>query len=217
MSVDRPEHSSATAAAEERRRIARELHDTLGYTLTISMVQLENATELINEEPRQALAIIEAVRGYLSSGLDELRLTLTTLRNDDVGAADLLSALRRLIREFAAATGIVVQTAPFEALPPLSDGQATTLYRAVQEALLNSRKHGQAKKIGIGLDSDEYAIALTVEDDGQWSARSAGGGYGLTGVRERAEALGGTFSVTRPPGGGVTVTLRLPLKGEVSD
>lgn len=217
MQVDRPDPFSAAAAAAERRRLARELHDTLGYTLTISMVQLENATELINEEPRQALALIETVREYLSSGLDALHLTLTTLRNDDVRAADLLSTLQQLIRTFAAATGIVVEAAPFEALPFLSDGQATTLYRAVQEALLNTHKHSQAKNIRIVLDSDEQAVALTVEDDGQWCARSAGEGYGLTGMRERAEALGGTFSVMRPPGGGVTVTLRLPLKGEVYD
>lgn len=215
MSVDRPEPSSAEAAAEERRRIARALHDTLGYRLTISMVQLENATELINEDPRQARALIESVRGNLGSGLDELRLTLTALRDHEVGGDRLRSSLQRLISEYTAATGILVESLPFEGLPLLSAAQATAVYRAVQEALINSHKHGQAKKIRISLASDDDAVVLTVADDGQWSAPVAGGGYGLAGVRERAGALGGTFSVFRAPGGGVTATLRLPLKGEV--
>jgi len=219
MSIERlpelTEPSSMPAAAAERRRIARELHDTLGYRLTISMVQLENAVELIGEEPRQARALVEAVRGYLGSGLEELRETLTTLREHEVVADGLQPSLERLIGEFATATGIAVRSRPLGGLPRLSDAQATAVYRTVQEALINSHKHGQAREIRIGLCSDDEAVVLTVADDGRRFAPVARVGYGLTGLEERAEALGGRLTVARPRGGGVLVTLRLPLEGEI--
>lgn len=209
------EAKALQAAAEERKRIARELHDSLGYALTISMVQLENAAELISREPQKARELIETVRGQLSSGVDDLRLILTTLRNREVGADNLLSSLQRLISEFAAATGILVDTRLLKALPPLSNAHATTVYRATQEALINSFKHGQAKNVSVRLDVGDSSLTLHVKDDGQRMAATAGGGFGLLGVKERADALGGTFLVIRPPEGGVAVTLILPLKGEV--
>lgn len=209
------ELSASRAAAEERRRLARELHDSLGYALTISIVQLENATKLIGEEPQQAQALIEAVRGHLSSGLDDLRVTLTTLRNHEVCADNLLSSMQRLISEYAAATGIVVHTRLLKSLPALSDAQATTLYRTVQEALLNSHKHGQARNVQVSLDTDDSGLILSVKDDGTRLAPSFGGGFGLIGMKERADQLGGRFLVTRPPEGGVMVTLNLPHNGEV--
>ena len=209
------EAKALQAAAEERRRIARELHDSLGYTLSISMVQLENAAELMSKEPQQARELIETVRGQLSSGLDDLRLILTTLRNHEICADNLLSALQRLISEFAAATGILVDTRLLKALPAISDAHATAVYRATQEALINSFKHGQAKNVSVRLDVGDSALNLNVKDDGQRVAASARGGFGLLGVKERAEELGGTFLVIRPPEGGVAVTLILPLEGEV--
>ncbi|MCY4082511.1 MAG: sensor histidine kinase [Caldilineaceae bacterium] len=210
------EAKALQAAAEERKRIARELHDSLGYALTISMVQLENAAELISEEPLQAREIIETVRGQLSSGVDDLRLTLTTLRNNEICVDNLLSTLQRLISEFAAATGIIVQTRFLKALPHVSDAHATAVFRAVQEALINSFKHGEAKNVSISLDVGDSSLTLHVKDDGQRVAASARGGFGLLGVKERADALGGTLLVIRRPEGGVAVTLDLPLKGEVN-
>ena len=203
------------AAAEERRRIARELHDSLGYRLTISMVQLENAAKLVTEEPQRAQEMIETVRGQLRSGLDDLRRMLTSLRNEEIGAASLLPSLQRLVSEFAAVTGIVVHTRLVKRLPALSDAQANALFRAAQEALVNSFRHGKAENVRVSLDIGDGAAVLEVKDDGRLLASSAGSGFGLAGMKERVDELGGSLLVNRPPEGGVTVTLNLPLKGEI--
>lgn len=203
------------AAAEERKRIARELHDSLGYRLAVSIVQLENATKLVCEEPEQARELIETVRGQLSCGLDDLRLTLTRLHNREICADNLLSSLQRLISEFAAATGVVVHTRFLRRLPSMSDAQATALYRTVQEALINAFKHGQAGNVRVSLEAGEGVIVLEVKDDGGRVAAAAGGGFGLIGLKERAEQLGGTFMVNRPPEGGVAAVLHLPVEGDV--
>ena len=212
---DFTEQAELLAAAEERKRLARELHDSFSHALTLSIVQLENATKLMAEEPQQAQELIETVREHLVSGLDDLRLVLTTLHNHKIGADNLLSSLRRLISEFAAATGIIVHTQLQPKLPPLSDAQATTLYRTVQEALTNTCKHAQAQNIWMRLDSDDDALTLNVRDDGQRFAPSSSSGYGLKGLKERAAQLGGTLLMIKPPEGGVSVTLRLPLKEAV--
>ena len=202
-------------AAAERKRIARELHDTLGYTLTVSVVQLENAGKLVDDQPVQAQALIEAVRGQLTSGLAFLDLTLRSLRGDGIRADDLLSSLRQLTSEFAAATGIVVRRQLCERLPALSDAQATVLFRAAQEGLINAYKHGRARHIFVGLTCGDEAVILTVGDDGAGLAAADRGGLGLRGLRERADQVGGTLTLTRAPEGGAAVILRVPLKGGV--
>lgn len=169
----------------------------------------------MSKEPKQARELTETVREQLSSGLDDLRLILTTLRNHEICADNLLSSVQRLISEFAAATGILVDARLLKALPPLSDAHATTVYRATQEALLNSFKHVQAKNVSVRLDVGDSDLFLNVKDDGQRMAASASSGFGLLGVKERADQLGGTLLLIRPPKGGVAVTLNLPLEGEV--
>ena len=206
--------AESLAATEERKRLARELHDSLCHTLTVSIVQLENAVNLMGEEPQQAQELIKTVRGHLISGLDDLRLILTALHNQKINADNLLYSLRRLINEFAAATGIIVHTQLHQALPPLSDAQANMLYRTVQEALTNTCKHAQAQNIWMSLDTGDNALTLNVKDDGQRFDPSSGG-YGLKGMKERAAQHGGTLHVIKPPEGGVAVTLRLPLKEAV--
>ena len=205
--------SEMPAAAEERKRLARELHDSLGYTLTVSMVQLENAAKVIGEAPQETRQIIETVRERLATGLDDLHATLTSLRALEIGADMLDAALRKLISEFSATTRTAVQARLPEAAPPLTDAQATTLYRAAQEALVNAVKHGRAETICVTLDIEGSFVVLNVKDDGQQYAPPARSGYGLTGVHERVEQAGGSLVAMRAPEGGFLLTCRLPLKG----
>lgn len=208
------EQVAVQAAVAERKRIARDLHDSLGYALTISAVQLENARELVWEEPQQAEALIEAVRGRLVAGLDDLRTTLASLREMEICARELRPTLQRLFSEYAAVSGILVHARVLKALPPLTNAQATTLFRTAQEAMVNSFKHGRAENVWVSLDTDEYDLVLNVKDDGQPISATASSGYGLAGVKERADQLGGTLTAVRPEEGGVAVTLRLPIGGE---
>lgn len=207
--------SALMAAAEERKRLARELHDSLSYTLTISVVQLENASKLMSQEPQQAQLLIDTVRGHLTAGQDDLQQMLRSLHSHRIGADNLRVILRRLIDEFAAATGIVAHTQMQHKLPSLTDSQAIAIYRTVQEALTNCFKYAHAQNIWIRLECGDNALILNVKDDGQRFSGVRSNGYGLMGARERAAQLGGTLLLMKTPEGGVSVTLRLPSKEAV--
>jgi len=200
------------AAAAERERIARDLHDTLGHRLTVSVVQLEGANRLIEQEPRRVAGMIETVRSQLTTGLEELRQTLLTLRGHGVGRDELLSSLQQTVDEFEEVTGIAChRQLPEKVQVSLSDEQCTAIYRIVQEALTNVQKHAGALNIWMGLEVGEDALTLRVRNDGRDFDPSGGNGYGLQGMRERAARLGGTLRVTRPAEGGMLVLLTLPI------
>ena len=209
------EQAEFLAVAEERNRLSRELHDTLGHRLTISIVQLEGAVRLITRQPQRTAGMIETVRAQLVEGLNELRRTLKALRNPKIAGNSLAHALQQIVHEFAAATGITLHTQLPEVLPTLSDIQHTTIYMAVQEALTNVQKHAQAQNVWLIVELTADALILTVRDDGHGLQATKGGhdtGIGLRGMRERAVQLGGTLYITEPVGGGVLLTLNLPLQ-----
>ena len=200
------------AATAERERIARELHDTLGHRLTVSVVQLEGANRLIEQEPRRVAGMIEAVRSQLTTGLEELRQTLLTLRGHGVDRDELMTSLQQLVDEFERVAGIAChRQLPEMVQAPLSDEQCTAIYRIVQEALTNVQKHAGALNIWVELEVGEDALTLRVRNDGRDFDPSSGNGYGLQGMRERAARLGGALRVTRPAAGGMLVLFTLPI------
>jgi len=209
------EQVAVLAVAEERKRLARELHDSLGHVLTISMVQLENAAQLVEQEPRQAQKIIRTVRGHLSSGLDDLRVILGAVHTGSIDSDNLLPSLQQVADQFADATGISLHTRLPDALPPLSDAQAQALYRTAQEALTNIFKHALALNVWIDLHILDGELALEIRDDGQGFSSTGNSGYGLQGMRERAAELDGTILVTSPPDGGMLLSMHLPLGGVI--
>ena len=209
------EQTEFLAVAEERNRLSRELHDTLGHRLTISIVQLEGAVRLITRQPQRTAGMIETVRAQLVEGLNELRRTLKALRNPKIAGNSLAHALQQIVHEFAAATGITLHTQLPEVLPTLSDIQHTTIYQAVQEALTNVQKHAQAQNVWLIVELTADALILTVRDYGHGLQATKGShdtGIGLRGMRERAVQLGGTLYMTEPVGGGVLLALNLPLQ-----
>ncbi|MDE0068470.1 MAG: sensor histidine kinase [Caldilineaceae bacterium] len=207
------EQVAVLAVAEERKRLARELHDSLGHVLTISMVQLENAAQLLDQEPRQAQKIIRSVRGHLASGLDDLRVILGAVQTGSIDSDNLLPSLQQVADQFADATGIALHSRLPAALPPLSDAQARALYRTAQEALTNIFKHALALNVWIDLHVLDGELALEIRDDGQGFNSTGNSGYGLQGMRERAAELDGTIRVSRPPDGGMLLSMHLPLGG----
>ncbi len=209
------DQSGTLAVAEERSRLARELHDTLGHRMTVSIVQLEGASRLIGQNPRQAAGMIETVRAQLTDGLTELRDTLTMLRNHNYNADStvLIHSLQQISNEFAVATGITVHIDLPDMLPSLSDTQYMTIYRVVQEGLTNVQKHGQSLNVWVNLGIYDYnTLLLNIRNDGRDFDSSNGSGYGLQGMRERAAQLGGTLHTTIPLEGGTLLTLRLPIQ-----
>lgn len=197
------------AASRERNRLAREIHDTLGHTLTVINVQLESARVLIAERPAEAAVRVERAAGLAREGLAEVRRSVAALRSDPLGGGTLAEALARLADEARAgglASEVDVRGTPRELAPEV----ALALYRAAQEGLTNVRKHAAARTARLRLDFGAGGrVVLAVEDDGRGCDRP-GEGFGLLGLRERARSLGGELSVDGRPGAGLRLTVEVP-------
>ncbi len=203
------------AVVEERNRLAREMHDTLGHRLTVAAVQLEGAERLIPGDPDKASRMVRTVRQQVKEALSELRRTVATLRAPVEADLSLPRALRRLATGFESATGITMHLMAPDELPELSSAQRVALYRAAQESLTNIQRHAQARDAWLQLSSQNGTMTLVVRDNGVGLPDSAGlSGFGIRGLRERALQLGGGFTLQPRPGRGTQVSFHLPLGQE---
>ncbi len=211
-------HAEEMAVVEERNRLAREMHDTIGHRLTVASVQLEGAQRLCSRDPERAAGIVGTVREQVREALGELRSTVATLRTPVEADLQLRSSLARLMADFEQATGLTVHQVLPEEIPDLPDAHRLALYRAAQEALTNVQKHADAQQVWLVLGKDDEAVTLLVGDDGQGlSLSNEQKGFGLRGLRERAEQLGGELHLEPRSGGGTQLSLRLPLPTGESD
>jgi signal transduction histidine kinase len=203
------------AVVEERNRLAREMHDTIGHRLTVASVQLEGAQRLCPSDPERAAGMIGTVRQQVREALAELRATVATLRTPVEADLQLRSSLKRLIAHFEEATGLTVHRVLPEEMPNLSHAHRLALVRTTQEALTNVQKHAGANQVWFFLTIHERAITLLVSDDGKGISLSGEmAGYGLRGLRERAGQLEGELHLEPRQGGGSQLSLRLPLPVE---
>jgi signal transduction histidine kinase len=197
---------------EERNRMAREMHDTIGHRLTVASVQLEGAQRLCAADPERAASMVGTVRGQVREALSELRSTVATLRTPVEADLQLRSSLMRLITYFEQATGLTVHQVLPDKMPDLPDAHRLALYRATQEALTNIQKHAKARQVWLVLTEQDSAVTLLVGDDGKGLAFEGNrSGFGLRGLRERADHLGGEMYLEPRRGGGTQLTFRLPL------
>ena len=205
------------AVAEERNRLAREMHDSLGHRLTVAIVQLEGAQRLIPTAPDRAAHMIGTMRDEMKEALAELRHTVAALREplEDAEAAPLAQALTRLAQTFRDSTGLAVHLDLPDSLPDVPEAHWLALYRAAQESLTNAQRHAAAKQVWLALSAANDHITLTAADDGKGfgvQTATREGGYGLRGLRERAVQLGGELVLEGRPGGGAQVRFSLPLR-----
>lgn len=205
------------AVAEERNRLARELHDALGHRLTVAVVQLEGAQRLIGSDPNRAAAMVGAMREQLKEALAELRQAVGTLRSPrpDVSEAapvPLAEALVALAQTFEQATGLTVHVRLPAEFPDIGLPLRHALYRAAQEGLTNVQRHAGARRAWLDVDVEDDRLALTVSDDGRgWPAEVGDARFGLRGLSERAAQLQGRLALEQRPGGGARMRLELPL------
>jgi PAS domain S-box-containing protein len=198
---------------EERRRIARELHDEMGQHLTALRIGLE-----LLDSPRDSNAIdrLKDIMGRIDRGLDRLALELRPAALDDVG---LDAAASQLTEEFTDISNIEVDLHICHAAEKrLPSAVETTLYRILQEALTNVWKHSSAKKVSVIVDRRGDQVQMIIEDDGcgfdpddSGARRRAGTHFGLLGMRERVAVRGGTFTLESSPGNGTSLFIRLPV------
>ena len=201
------------AVLGERNRIAREIHDTLAQGYVGISLQLEVLSELLRMNKVEAAAKhLDTTRSYVREGLNEARQSIWALRSQDVGETTLPVKLRRLV-EAAGGYGCGAKFSLFGAYRPLPPGSEQEILRVAQEALHNVHKHAGAKHIVVQLEYGPTKIVLEVRDDGRGFAakeQPEAGHFGLTGMRERAAALGGKLEITSAPGEGSVVRLSAP-------
>ncbi|MFD6328045.1 sensor histidine kinase [Streptomyces niveus] len=209
--------------AEERVRIARELHDLVAHQITLANAQATVAAHLFDIRPEQTRKSLSELVETTSHALDELRSTVGLLRQsgDTAGPAEPapgLSRLPALLASFRGA-GLEVSVEQEGTARPLAPGVDLTAYRIVQEALTNVTKHAATGTARVHLAWNRDRVTITVADDGEGATGRPGAvavpgrsaGYGLIGMRERATAAGGQLSAGRRPEGGFLVSAELPL------
>jgi signal transduction histidine kinase len=195
------------ATAQERTRIAREIHDGLGHYLTGAHVHLETARALVDSGGARAAAEIQRAQKLLHQGLGELRQSVTMLRSPDTDRPFSV-ALAALIDD-ARASGIEAKLHVGGSVRPLGTSVEFVLYRAAQEGLTNVLRHAHAEKVDLRLRYAEECVELNVEDDGVGSA-SLRQGFGLVGIRERVATVGGEVDLATAPSGGFALRVRVP-------
>lgn len=199
------------SATRERNRIAREIHDSLGHFLTVANMQLEAARALETSAPAQAREAVGKAQAFIQEGLADIRRSVAALRSSPLDNKPLAPAVQELVNlanaESPEADFAVLGT-PRKLAPPVE----LSLYRAVQEGLTNARKHAHARHLHVRLDfKNPQAVTLLVEDDGVGMAAGPDRvGFGLRGLRERAQLLGGTLEVQTGPNAGFRLRFEVP-------
>lgn len=209
-------HYAATleslTVSRERNRLAHELHDTLAHSLTAISVQLETARAYWNKNRAQARELMDQALVATRSGLEETRRALKALRASPLEELGLLLALRQLAESAAARAGLDLELALPDRLPALSPDVEQAIYRIAQEAIENTVKHSQARRLTLRLDPPGHSLRLIIQDDGQgFNLDAAGKGdhFGLIGMRERARLVGGEIRLASSRGQGTTVTFTI--------
>ncbi|MDP2773863.1 MAG: sensor histidine kinase [Nocardioides sp.] len=201
-------NAQALAAQEaERHRIAQELHDQVGQSLTVVLLGLKQVHARAPDELAEELGL---VRESVRSALDDVRRVARELRPGVLEDLGLHSALAALASDFATHAGPHVRRTVSAGLPPLSPQAELVVYRVAQEALTNVARHAHASQVSLSLTRVGDRVVLEVADDGRGTDGSPPGA-GLLGMRERALLVGGEVSVASGPGRGTTVRLAVPV------
>jgi len=202
------------AALRERERLARDLHDSLGHALVALSIQLEAVQRLYAVDPARASAQVDAMKDLTRASMAELRRALEGLRTPGLGDRSLRQALDALSSEVGTRTGMEMRCQVAAGADALGPAVSEALWRMAQEALTNVEKHANARYVQVGVEMALHAVTMRISDDGCGlppDAASRSGHYGLRGMRERLEGLGGTLTLHSNGQRGTLVEACLPI------
>lgn len=217
------EREVAEAAAGERARIARELHDVIAHAVSLVVVQAQAERRLLGPEQARTAEVLHTIESSGREALGELRRLLGVLHHrsgtERLAPQPSLAALPRLVAE-AGRGGQSVRLEQIGGAAALSTGLDLTAYRIVQEALTNARKHAPGAHAHVRLAWEPGELRIEVVDDGHGGEGGPAGarhgtGHGLIGMRERVSLYGGSLEAGPVPGGGFRVAARLPIEASV--
>jgi two-component sensor histidine kinase len=200
------------AAVQERNRIARDLHDSLGHALIALNIQLQSANKLWKLDPTQAQQFLAEAQRLGAIAVKEVRQSVNALRDDAAETQSLEPLVESLTKDFYQTTGVLPST--YIDLPVALPSQIVTpLYRIIQEALNNIRKYAQATEVQIHISAMPTIAYLLIQDNGRgFKPEEATGGFGLQGMRERVAVLRGQFHLESEPGAGCRIMVELPFQ-----
>lgn len=204
------------AALRERERLARDMHDSLGHALVALSVQLEAVQRLYPVSPAEASRQVDEMKALTRSSMEALRRTLAGLRAPGLNQRTLTHALADLSEETRQRAGLKITCRIDPAVDQLSPAMTEALWRVTQEALMNVEKHAAARQVRVELQMKPESVILRVSDDGVGlppNPTNRPGHYGLQGMRERLEGLGGVLTMGGNGRSGTVIEACLPLIG----
>ncbi len=207
-----------TAQEEERKRLARELHDELGQGLSSMALSLELAQRKADRDPKGAVEHLDQIREMIAEASDEMYDLILGLRPSALDDLGLVTALQAQAKRTLEPAGITFELETSGLSQRLPSAMETVLFRIFQEALTNIQRHAGARHVRLRLDRDDGCLEAEIRDDGigfhpGTSPRSPwkGRGLGVMGMRERAAQCGGDLEIDSRPGEGTRIHVRLPL------
>ena len=210
----RREAEVAAALADERARIARDLHDVIAHSVTVMLVQAGAAQEVLDRDPARAGASLSIVQEAGRQALTEMSTLLGMLREDsgELGLSPQpgVDQLGTLVCQFSG-TGVSATLEVIGESRSLPPGVQVSIFRVVQESLTNIRKHSSARQVRVCLTYDSDSVAVQIVNDGSATGSGQGGQRGIVGMRERVEIYGGSLDAGPLPGGGYRVRATVPV------
>jgi signal transduction histidine kinase len=213
------------AVLRERTRLAREMHDTIGHALVLISVKLEAAQRLRERDPERCDRELESTKQIARETMTALRASIANLRSPELERERISEAISRTARELAQRTGLHVTCAIQADIDLLSEAIEETLWKVSQEALTNIEKHAHASNVQVRISRQDGQLLLHIHDDGIGLPQSvyqpekdgnlayngSNGHYGLRGILERVEAVGGHLTLHSKKEQGTTIEVDLPL------
>ncbi|GMV51830.1 MAG: hypothetical protein AMXMBFR67_33730 [Nitrospira sp.] len=204
-----------TAQEEERRRIARDLHDDVNQRLAMLAMDLRRIEKGEAGDPDAVLGMVRSITGRLTGVSDDLRQMAYRFHPSILDDLGLTKAVRRLVDDFSASTGLEVVYVHHDPVRAVPTDQATCVYRIAQEGLNNVARHARATEVEVELICDDGTISLSIRDNGvgfdPLQASQKQGRLGLLSMKERVRQVGGTLEVAAAQGGGTLIEVRVPL------
>ncbi|UKP00261.1 sensor histidine kinase [Nostoc sp. UHCC 0870] len=199
------------ATLEERNRIAREIHDSLGHSLTALNLQLETALKLYQANPDKAQSFLARAKELGSKALQDVRQSVSTMRSNPLQDKSLAQAIDILAEDFQRSNNILLNR-QINLEYSLSTEVNTAIYRIIQESLTNISKHARATEVNLEIIINRGSLYITIQDNGRgFDLEQNTTGFGLQSMRDRALSLGGKFTINSAFGCGCQITVDIPL------
>jgi signal transduction histidine kinase len=200
---------------KERNRIAREIHDTVGHTLTTVLIEIEAGKRLVSKKPELACEKLDLAQGQVRKGLNDIRQSVRTL-HEGSDILSLIPSMQLLIKDTEIHAGVVIEF-NFDRSLTISQSQGKVLFRALQEGLTNGIRHGNCTSFDLSLSNINDNISFCLKDNGL-GCGEVSLGFGLTAMKERVNELGGELEINTSNGKGFCLNINLPFeKGETCE